>query len=675
MTLHPSIFCHKLEIFVGLVSPIVHQLLQLVPWCKFSFNKFRLFRIISIMAINQTIFYSSIGEAIATFIITLIAASLALFMLFHTAYKFYVEDISHALEDDIFQPTHGRQRTNSTNKTRAKLFKKKASYEETHHKEIHEAIALLTMLYLLTNLAYTFTQSTIRILTMFFNSHTGCLLNEYLQIIVAATRSMLYLYFISRLYLTFMGSHLRYSFRTMLLLTIVIFVANFGAITFWILDTSRQIEDNNGSCSAKDMDYTYPATVVVVVDTVINIVLLYLFVHKLSQLIRTQCAGYQLCGPHHDGAALKRTKELIKLMTKLTVLACIAVISSWITTIIFITWMPGVVTQIDVVMGNICILFCYEFHQQKYMNYCFLPRQFMYHVCFWWFISEDYICKNNDEEDFKKDGFKGGCWESVCVFKKYDRNDNNELLDATEELYTKDDSKISTRHIGAGNSSVEPIDDKGRAFTQGVLGTRQGTDEWSKTFSIGPEQSVKRSEKNNAFAHRAYTLKKIQHFLCEDEGIDDDLDGLRFTLRGSKKQHTLRAARMVSLDVKPEHTLRTLRSMPDAIQESMDIDEQKRTEEEKGKQLTDEQKKEAIQANERIDSDSNPDDDNDIDIVKSDNEKTVETDQLNTEKDGKSDPDNGQQETVDSSGNNGIVLTEEKTERSTEIVYEDEFVE
>ena len=503
------------------------------------------------------------------------------------------------MEDLPEQPRkRGSSQLSGPRKSRAKLPRISQSYtssQPSHHKEVHQAIALFTVLYLFSGCSYTVTQSIIRIITIFFGSNTSCYLHEYLQFVVALTRSMLYLLFLSRLYLTFLGSHLAYKKWTLIILGITILLANIGAIIFWIIDTSNQIRNNQGQCS--NIDYTFTSMTVILVDSLINIVLLYLFVHKLSQLIRTQTAGYDVLDGAGDPSALKRIKDLIKLMTKLTVLACVAVISSWITTLIFLSVsLPHIIQPLDVVVGTFCILFCYEFHKTKYMNWCFLCRQCCYHVCFWWFISEDYICKKNDEKDQELDGFEGGCCAVICVFCKYTNDDEQVLVDDSQELMVGDKAKVATLRAknmlqpkefltlpttnmtdsnmtqsSQNNKLNIPTKDGGKSFTEQIL--KSPTDEFtdaSKTQSTTRNDSLKRGGDENkfnfAFSHRAYTLKKLHQILSEDEGIAYNYRDLRFTLRSSKRLHTLRSTKSITTEI---------------IQESMDIDEQNELEQQK----------------------------------------------------------------------------------------------
>eukprot|EP01083_Nonionella_stella_P225908 802778_1 len=112
--------------------------------------------------ISKTIYHSNIAEALATFIITTITAIISIIMLSHTTYKFYVEDISHILEDDTGDYASRRSSGSSTNKkSRAKLPKVKKTYgaDEPHHKEIHQVIAFQTILFLFMGASYTLTQS------------------------------------------------------------------------------------------------------------------------------------------------------------------------------------------------------------------------------------------------------------------------------------------------------------------------------------------------------------------------------------------------------------------------------------------------------------------------------------------------------------------------------------
>eukprot|EP01084_Bolivina_argentea_P236701 397933_1 len=77
------------------------------------------------------------------------------------------------------------------------------------------------------------------------------------------------------------------------------------------------------------------------------------------------------------------------------------------------------------------------------------------------------------------------------------------------------------------------------------------TEEFTSTASTGtlrsaPNPDTKdKNEKEFVFSHRAYTLKKLQVLLSEDEQIEHSFKSMRLTLRGSKRVHTLRSMRSV----------------------------------------------------------------------------------------------------------------------------------
>ena len=150
----------------------------------------------------------------------------------------------------------------------------------------------------------------------------------------------------------------------------------------------QQYENVGKNCSQNaDFNFVRPLLPAVIVDTTTSCILLYVFINKLSQLIRFQTSSMDsLSGPNVDDSSMKRVINLILVMTKLSVLVCVYIIGYWMILFFFLPILPGAAAMIDISIGIPCVLFCSEFHQKNYDKYCFPAKWICYYICFFWFI-------------------------------------------------------------------------------------------------------------------------------------------------------------------------------------------------------------------------------------------------------------------------------------------------
>lgn len=343
---------------------------------------------------------------------------------------------------------------------------------------------------------------------------------------------------------------------------------------------------SDGGCTDEHrIDWKMSIIPRITVDTLINILLVYLFISRLSVLIRMQT---DLCIPvtnpqMESGRAksavdlnpqqLSVAKEMIFSMTKLTLLACTAVVCSWIN-LLFLTVAPGIVDMLDVLMGTICVLFCFEFHKSQYMKYCFLCRQCCYRVCFWWFLSSDYLCHQMEEED---DHNSYGCCNCklLCFFASQDaviatsqrgftERGDLECLSPIAESPTKTSKNSQTDNQTEPSPDGVTVTIKVDSASATDDGDGNGSDEATPATPIKPEPLdrftpntpgivqtpytpytphtphtpvfISPNSNPKSFSYRAALLKNLQCELAHEEGVDGDWHHLKWTLKSSQKE-------------------------------------------------------------------------------------------------------------------------------------------
>eukprot|EP01083_Nonionella_stella_P296982 1008751_1 len=367
-----------------------------------------------LIEISSTIYYDTIPEAITTFIIMTAAAFVSLLTLVHTIYKFFCEQLNlNELKGDQspsidVQPDTIRGRSNSA--TRSHIPSRGGSFQHKphHSKEISFLIAALTLFYLLSASLYTFGNWLIRLLTIFFSVDIGCAALAYIQIGYVLIKISFYVLFIARLHLTFDGTNLAVKPLLLKLICAGSITLLCLAFVWFLVDVERQFKAAGYNCSSNaDLNYFRPLLPAVIVDTTTSIILLYLFINKLSQLIRIQTSSITAFDCY-DKTALERIKNLVLVMTKLTILVCVYIIVGWCVLFLFLPILPGASAMVDVIIGTICVILCYEFHQGLYDKYCFLCKIVCFHTCFWWFI----ICKEESR------AMRRLHWKNICCPEK-----------------------------------------------------------------------------------------------------------------------------------------------------------------------------------------------------------------------------------------------------------------
>lgn len=210
------------------------------------------------------------------------------------------------------------------------------------------SIAAFTISYLLWAVIYTLINSIVRILMIFFDVDVSCNLAEYLSVIIVLYKYSLYLIFIVRLHKVFVGKYVcivekqlkrytndfqRFSFVLFFenifaikIFCYIFFCYKFFAIFFiflvlnsssdsknmkifalcsgifitaglinFLLHTLAQIKKNDGKCSNRDMSYFGPVLPAIIIDSCINLTLLFLFIQKLAIVKPTTIPSFVCC--------------------------------------------------------------------------------------------------------------------------------------------------------------------------------------------------------------------------------------------------------------------------------------------------------------------------------------------------------------------------------------------
>ena len=352
--------------------------------------------------ISSTIYYSSIPEAITTFSIMSVVMIISLIAFIHTIYKFFCEEIALFEDDD---QTHSETRTNigrgrsgssstrshvpklSSTGRRSRTMRGSQISKPRHSKEISFLIAGLTMGYLFCATLYSFINWIIRLLMIFFQVNVTCYALGYVQIFYVLLRISFYVLFVVRLHLTFSGSSMAVKQSVLIMICAFSIISLIIACIYFLFDVLKQYKNAGNDCSEnKDFNFVRPLLPAVIIDTTTSIILLYLFINKLSQLIRVQTSSIDSFNINMDTPTMQRIINLILIMTKLSVLVCVYIIGYWIILFLFLPILPGAAVMIDISIGIPCVLFCYEFHQNHYDKYCFGCKWICYNICFFWFI-------------------------------------------------------------------------------------------------------------------------------------------------------------------------------------------------------------------------------------------------------------------------------------------------
>lgn len=523
--------------------------------------------------ISSTIYYSSIEEAITTFSIMSITTTISLIMFIHTIYKFFCEQIPLFDGDVVESKEHsksgsstavtGRGRSSSATRSHVPSLSKtrgsrtrnslRGGSKPAHSKEISFVIAGLTMGYLFLAAIYTFINWIIRLLMIFFEVNISCDALGYIQFIYVLIKVSFYVLFIVRLHLTFSGSNLAVKPRTLIIICVASVTCLVAAFIYFLFDVSSQYEAADNDCSQNaNFNFVRAILPAVIVDTLTSIILLYLFIKKLSQLIRVQTSSMDSFIGGNDSGAMQRIINLILIMTKLCVLVCVYVIGSWLLLLLFLPILPGAAVMVDISIGVFCVIFCYEFHQENYDRYCFSCKWCCYHICFWWFI----ICKEESNAT-KRFGY---CNIICCCLENKiddddlddhrdnnnDKNDNNNkkevMLTTTKEkpIQNGDEKKEEEHKISDNGIEAMIMSEISVPISPPETSNidTQSPDYKSDTEDDGPRPEMNKvnslssdvfsHEKTNTFVinlnvddSKITEMKSIEE---ENEDVDDDMD-------------------------------------------------------------------------------------------------------------------------------------------------------
>mmetsp|Transcript_52495 Transcript_52495/g.86907 ORF Transcript_52495/g.86907 Transcript_52495/m.86907 type:complete len:598 (+) Transcript_52495:160-1953(+) len=488
--------------------------------------------------ISSTIYYSSVSEAITTFIVISVATVVSLIVFTHTVYKFFCEQISSddasTIQKSTLQtsqtsrvavhppsqfPSRARSHSESCTTTRTHLPSlaiskrwRSGSHQQhhtaSHHKEISFLIAALTLCYLFFAALYTFLNFLIRLLMIFFGFNISCYALGWVQVCYVCIRIAFYCLFTVRLHLTFRGSNMEIKLLYLRLLCGVSVTLLIAAFIYFLFDVNRQFEAADNDCSkTADFNLVRPLLPAVIVDTVTSMLLLYLFIHKLSVLIRAQTSSVESFA-HASQSTLQRIRALVLVSTKLTVLVCVYIVAYWLLYVLFFPVLPGAAVMMELCIGCVITVWCYEFHVHHYNKYCFPCKWCCFHICFWWFI----FCKEDSDARHRFN-----VCEICCALEsKATRKNQQSLSERKRTSNTKHEVMLSTviqsdaeyKHEvdtqqSAQNTQSTKVSDKISAVSNAIV-----NHEKTGTFVIHLQDELKASDDN-----------------VHDNDDDDDDDG------------------------------------------------------------------------------------------------------------------------------------------------------
>ena len=99
------------------------------------------------------------------------------------------------------------------------------------------------------------------------------------------------------------------------------------------------------------------------------------------------------CTEMQNKQGMKQAREMIKLMTKLTLLVCVAVIGEIILFIVLLNLLPGTLISVIDCLCATCLVWTYNYHSKNYKRYCGPCRTCCMHGCMWWFINSGECCQ------------------------------------------------------------------------------------------------------------------------------------------------------------------------------------------------------------------------------------------------------------------------------------------
>eukprot|EP00485_Elphidium_margaritaceum_P002945 CAMPEP_0202707640 /NCGR_PEP_ID=MMETSP1385-20130828/19940_1 /ASSEMBLY_ACC=CAM_ASM_000861 /TAXON_ID=933848 /ORGANISM="Elphidium margaritaceum" /LENGTH=393 /DNA_ID=CAMNT_0049366391 /DNA_START=677 /DNA_END=1858 /DNA_ORIENTATION=+ len=269
-----------------------------------------------------------------------------------------------------------------------------------------------------------------------------------------------------------------------------------AAFIYFLFDVNRQFEAADNDCSkTADFNLVRPLLPAVIVDTVTSMLLLYLFIHKLSVLIRAQTSSVESFA-HASQSTLQRIRALVLVSTKLTVLVCVYIVAYWLLYVLFFPVLPGAAVMMELCIGCVITVWCYEFHVHHYNKYCFPCKWCCFHICFWWFI----FCKEDSDARHRFN-----VCEICCALEsKATRKNQQSLSERKRTSNTKHEVMLSTviqsdaeyKHEvdtqqSAQNTQSTKVSDKISAVSNAIV-----NHEKTGTFVIHLQDELKASDDN-----------------------------------------------------------------------------------------------------------------------------------------------------------------------------------
>ena len=265
---------------------------------------------------------------------------------------------------------------------------------------VNKWIKVLTTAYLIFVLIYLLTVFILRVAITLLGARISCFVFICAGIFAMIARILLTLIYLKRLHISFIGSIYAYSNYLLIIIAIIDIVGIFACGIWYLYNVAisayESLSDTDCVTKFNFAVYSIPGAVF---DSVINIVILSMFVQRLFVLVRETNTMQQMdlrfkqdksistvssqsasASPKAIGNDDKATK-LIALVTKLTVLLLVSVVTTILLLVSVGPWLAGGSSFIDAYINVTCALYCFKFYQKYYKKYCAMCDGVMFQCC------------------------------------------------------------------------------------------------------------------------------------------------------------------------------------------------------------------------------------------------------------------------------------------------------
>ena len=202
---------------------------------------------------------------------------------------------------------------------------------------------------------------TILVLALGYKPNRFCLIANIIQILIFIQRLHVYVFFITRLYITFKGSVVEINKIKIKLIVALMFIT---LTVVGVYNTAVSWFVKEFFCMEDDLAYLLYVSLILMVlsDYFWSILLSVLYIKKLRELIK-------LINSNND----RKDVKLFNVINKLTILAVTTVVLSFIIVVIHVSissWSSAMVPT-ELITNNICIMISFAVFKESYKNYCF----------------------------------------------------------------------------------------------------------------------------------------------------------------------------------------------------------------------------------------------------------------------------------------------------------------